>query len=517
MTPQRRNSLLLGTALVAAALVLAAGDAAAQKKGGTLIYANVSGVGTIDPHVAANVVEAEVIHEIHEALVEMGGTYNATPMLASKFEISPDAQHFTFTLRHGVKFHNGKEMTSADVLATMQRYKRVSPNSALFGDVSSMETPDPYTFVINLNHPNALLVEAMKTPTYPLSIIPAEQKDKPAREVENIGTGPYEIVEWVKDDHLTLRRFEGYSVDETAKGPDGYAGRKTAYLDTVRYNFVPEANARIAALQAGDADFISLVPPDQIKRIEAQAGLKVMTVSPFCQQEFVLHSQNPPTDNPLIRQAISAVVDVDDIITASGQIAERNPSLMFKTSPYFPADTGAPWYDLKDPDKAKALLKQAGYSGQKIVLETNANYTYMRDIILVLAEEMKAAGMNAEVKMTDWTTNANDMGKGTGGWNVSTTGFCSGPLLGPQQWRPLLLGFPQIKGDSVLDNAYNNLFASADLEKRKADWTTIEQRMLGQAYMIKVDDIADVRAYNADKFAGLTPYYTQRFWDVWMK
>jgi peptide/nickel transport system substrate-binding protein len=380
-----------------------------------------------------------------------------------------------------------------------------------------METPDAYTFVINLNHPNALFVEAMKTPTYALSIIPAEQKDKPAREVDNIGTGPYQIAEWVKDDHLTLRRFEGYSRDDTAKGPDGYAGRKTTYLDTIRYNFVPEANARIAALQAGDADFISLVPPDQIKRIQAQPGLQVLTVTPFCQREFVLHSQNPPTDNPLIRQAIDAVVDVDDMAAASGQIADRNPSLMFKTSPYYSADTGAPWYDLKNSDKAKALLKQAGYSGQKIVLETNANYTYMRDIILVLSEEMKAVGMNAEVKMTDWTTNANDMGKGTGGWNVSTTGFCSGPLLGPQQWRPLLLGFPQIKGDSILEDAYKNLFASADLEKRKADWTTIEKRMLDQAYMIKVDDIADVRAYNSNKFANLTPYYTQRFWDVWVK
>ncbi len=141
----------------------------------------------------------------------------------------------------------------------------------------------------------------------------------------------------------------------------------------------------------------------------------------------------------------------------------------------------------------------------------------MHDGILVLAEEMKAAGMNAEVKMTDWTTNANDMGKGTGGWNISTTGFCSGPLLGPQQWRPLLLGFPQIKGDSVLDEAYKNVFASADLQKRKADWLTIEKQILGQAYMIKVADLADVRAYNSNKVANLTPYYTERFWDVWLK
>ena len=153
---------------------------------------------------------------------------------------------------------------------------------------------DPYTFVIKLNKPNALLVEILKTPTYPFSIIPAEQKDKPGARLDIIGTGPYQIAEWVKDDHLTLRRNEGYVADESAKGPDGYAGRSTAYLDTVRYNFVPEANARIAALQSGDADFISLVPPDR-SSASRPAGLRVMTVMPFCQQEFVLHAKNPPT------------------------------------------------------------------------------------------------------------------------------------------------------------------------------------------------------------------------------
>lgn len=513
-----RSMLAAGIAALPALLLAFApvGGALAQRRGGTLVYATLSGAGTMDPHVASAIVELEMIHHVYEALVEMGETYNATPMLASKVEASPDAKTFTFTLRRGVRFSNGKEMTSADVLASFERYKRVSPNAAALADVRAMEAPDPYTFVISLNNPNAVFVEVLKTPTYPFSIIPAEQRDKPARELDVIGTGPYQLAEWVKEDHLLFRRFEGYAPVEAASGPDGYAGRKTAYLDAIRYNIVPEANARVAALQAGGADFIATIPPDVAKRLDGRPGISVMRVIPYCQQEFILHSQNPPTNNPAIRQAIAAVVDVDEILTASGQIAERNHSLMFRTSPYFPGAATASWYDLKNVERAKQALRAAGYGGERIVLETNANYPYMRDAILVLAEQLKAAGVNAEVKMVDWNTNVTDMNKGSGGWHVTTTGFCSGPLLGPQQWRPLLIGFPQIQGDAVLDDAYKRFFLTPDLEQRKAIWVEIEKRVLEQAYMIKVADIAELRGYNG-RFENHRPYYMQRFWDVWLK
>ena len=509
----KRISLQLSTALVAAAFVLA-GPAMAQKRGGSIVFANVSAVGTMDPHVAAAVVDLEAIHHVYEALIEMGEKYNAVPSLAAKVDTSEDARTFTFTLRKGVKFSSGKEMTSADVVASFERYKKVSPNAVALADVASMEAPDPYTFVIKLNKPNSLFVEILKTPTYPFSIIPAELKDQPARQLDVVGTGPYVVAEWMKDDHLTLRRNEGYVANDSASGPDGYGGKRTAYLDTVRYNSVPEANARVAALQSGGADFIATIPPDVAKRLQGQASLHVMSVIPFCQQEFILHAKNAPSNNALIRKAIAAVVDVNEMVDASGQVAERNPSLMFKTSEYW-SDVAAPYYDLKSIEKAKELLKQAGYTGQKIVVETNANYTYMRDGTLVLTEAMKQAGMNVDLKMVDWTTNVTDMSKGVGGWNVTTTGFCSGPLLGPQQWR-LLLAFAQNQDDPEIVDGYNKLFATTDVAKRKEIWQGIEKYMLGEGYMIKVADLADLRGYD-DKFVGIKPYYMQRFWDVWVK
>jgi len=129
---------------------------------------------------------------------------------------------------------------------------------------------------------------------------------------------------------------------------------------------------------------------------------------------------------------------------------------------------------------------------------------------------MKAAGFNVEVKIVDWTTNATDMGKGTGGWNVSTTGFCSGPLLRAQPWGPQLIGSPHVEDDDVLRQAYKAFFNTSDLAGRKKIWLDIEKRVLGEAYMIKVMDFADIRAYNT-KYENLKPYYFTRFWDVWLK
>jgi peptide/nickel transport system substrate-binding protein len=504
----------MSAAVFAAGMALAGADAVAQKRGGSLVYANVSAVGTMDPYAASAVVDLEVIHHVYEAMVEMGEAYDAVPGLATKIDTSEDARTFTFTLRKGVKFSNGKEMTSGDAVASFERYKKVSPNAVALGDVASMETPDPHTFVVKLNKPNAFFIEIIKTPTYPFSIIPAEQKDKPARELDIVGTGPYQVGEWLKDDHLTLRRFDGYVADDTAKGPNGYAGKRTAWLDTIRYNAVPEANARLAALQSGGANFVAQVLPDMVKRIEGRPDLHVLKVIPFCQQEFILHAKNPPSTNQKVRQAIAALIDADEIVAASGQIAERNPSLMFKTSAYW-SEVAAPWYDQKSVEKAKSLLKDGGYKGEKIVVETNANYTYMRDGTLVLTEAMKQAGMNVDLKMVDWTTNVTDMSKGTGGWNVSTTGFCSGPLLGPQQWR-LSLAFAQNTDDPVLVDGYSKLFATNDLNQRKAIWQGIEKYMVSEGYMIKVADLADLRGYD-DKFENIKPYYMQRFWDVWVK
>jgi peptide/nickel transport system substrate-binding protein len=505
----------VGASLIALILAgnLPATAQTVQKRGGNLTYAYISGPGTLDPQMTGNLVEMEVIHHIFEGLVAMDETYQAKPMIAEKIDVSDDAKIFTFKLRNGITFHNGKKMTSADVLATYERYGKISTNNAILANVEGYDTPDPLTFVIRLKTPNPVFLEQLKTPTYPLGIMPAEQKDKPAREADVIGTGPYRLGEWVRDSHLVIQRFDGYAQNTNYTGVDGYAGKRTAYLDSVRYNFVPEANARLAALQAGDADVIGDVLVDLASRLKGRADLTTQEVFPYCQHVIVLHSQNAPTNNVLIRRAIQAAADTEELALSTGQIFRLNPSLTYAESPYNPGDVVKKYYQIGNPALAKDLLKQAGYKGEKIVIQTNANYAYMKNSMLALAEQLKAVGVNVEVQVLDWVTNSNNMQKGTGGWNVSTTGFCSQPLLGPQQWRPMIYNFSSIKGDTKLDNAYDRFFSSPKLADRQAAWKEAETHVLEDAYFIKVSDMGQIRAFNK-KVVGLRPYYLVRFWDV---
>ena len=254
MVNPRRTTLLLGTALVAGGLAVAGGPAMAQKKGGSLVYANVSAVGTMDPHVANAVVDLETIHHVHEGLVDMGEDYAPSRCLPARWTSARTGGVFTFALRKGVKFSNGKEMTAADVHGELRALQEGEPERAGVGRRGGMETPDPYTFVIKLNKPNSLFVEVMKTPTYSFSIIPAEQKDKPARDGELVGTGPYRSRNGRKDSHSCSSATKTTSPTTAPRGRTAMPARRPLYLDSIRYNSVPEANTRLAAIQSGGAD-----------------------------------------------------------------------------------------------------------------------------------------------------------------------------------------------------------------------------------------------------------------------
>jgi peptide/nickel transport system substrate-binding protein len=505
----------LGLAVASPALAQTASPQA--KKGGTLIHGHVSGMDHFDPAMFCTTVQLETAMHMYESLVMMGEDYSAKPMLASKVDVTPDGKKFTFTLRQGVKFHNGKTMSSADVLATMQRYAKISPNAPVFAQLGSFEAPDANTFVINLKEGSAVLLDVMKTPCFPMSILPAEEAAKGPREITPIGTGPFRLQELVKDSHVTFRRFDDYTADTSAPGPDGFAGRKTAHIETLRYNFLPEVSSRVAAVQAGTAHLAD-IEAEQIDLFKGRNDISVEKVFPGCMHTIILRGDAGITRDVKIRQAIAAVVDTEEMAEVSSSVTRQNASLLYPNSPYYTGDQMKQYYNIKSTAKSKQLLQEAGYKGEKIIIHTNGVYAYMRSQMLVLEQAMKAAGMNVEMRVTDWITNANALQSGEGGWNVSMTGYCSQPLLGPQQWRPLIYthtGLTNLK-DPDVDGPYNRFFTSFDINERKKAWLEAETAIRGKAYLVKISDAGRAVAISK-KVGGWQPWYAHRNWDLWLQ
>lgn len=510
------SGALLG--LASAAGLTSIGPVKAQaKKGGTLVYASVSGPGTLDPYVSSSAVELEVIHNVFEGLVALDNKNATKPMLAASATPSADFKSYRFELRRGIKFHNGQPLTSADVKASLERYQKVSPNAKNLSDIEAYETPDDFTIVLKLKKPNVVLLDVLKSPIFPFMVLPASEKDKPARGVEIIGTGPYSLGEWVKDSHLLIKRNDAYTPDESSPGRDGYAGRKVVYLDAVKYLFMPEATTRIAGLQTGEVQLASSLPPELRGRVESRPELAIKEVFPVGGTYVIVNSQFGLTANVEIRRAIAAAINIEEISDAVGTIAKPNAWMSFPNTPYYIGSAApTPWYDQRNPAKAKELLQKAGYKNEKLIIETNSNYQWMRSTMLVVAEQLKAIGMNVDVRVVDWTTNATHMQTGTGEWNLSTTLFGPDHILGPQQWRPLLYSFPNIKGNDTLDTAYDQFFGEPDLEKRRQSWLRIQQEVLGNGYMIKIADSGRLTGYakrvkNQTDYAGIL-----QLWDVYL-
>src|SRR5712692_79981 len=216
------------------ALVLAlAGPARAQKKGGDLVVAQTAGTNTLDPHFTASAAARNMMLAMYETLVTIDENASPIPMLAAKWEVLDNGLTYRFELRRGVRFHNGKELTSADVKASLERFGRISPEKQTMASVASIETPDPAVVVIKLKQVDTSFLDRLASPASPTTIIPAEEAQKEVNKTSHVSTGPYQFVEWIPDSHVKLRRFDGYVANTTVPGRDGLGGRKIAYFDTI--------------------------------------------------------------------------------------------------------------------------------------------------------------------------------------------------------------------------------------------------------------------------------------------
>ncbi|HEU5324023.1 MAG TPA: ABC transporter substrate-binding protein, partial [Methylomirabilota bacterium] len=263
LSPVRR---VAGAALTAALALLAAAPATAQEQprpGGVLRAAIVGEPPSLDLHWTTATLTQQITWHMYETLYTFDRDLSPIPLLAEGHAVAAEGRRYTIRLRRGVKFHNGKELSSADVVASLQRWGRVASVARTFWkNVEALEAPDRFTVVFHLKEPSGVLLYHLARlgsgpAIYPKEVVDASG-DGPLKDY--VGTGPFRFVEHKPDRHLRLARFKDYAARSEA--PNGYGGRRTPYLDEIRFVPVPDVAVRMAGLETGDYHYAQQVKTD---------------------------------------------------------------------------------------------------------------------------------------------------------------------------------------------------------------------------------------------------------------
>lgn len=508
-----RRDLLAGTA-GAAALAATANPAAAQRRGGDLVFGQEASVPTLDMHFSTSIASRNTALNMYEMLVTRNEQNAVVADLAERWEVSADRLTYTFPLRRGVKFHNGKDMTSADVLASWQRYQRVGLQRRILAAVDRIEAPDASTFVVRLKEDQPTFLDNISAFTTPITIHPAEERDKEGGKLDPIGTGPFRLEEFVADSHVLIRRFDGYVPNPNHQGTDGFAGRKQALVDSVRLRLVREPGARVAGLETGELHIVEDVPTQAAKRLKDNADIQLLPLRHWWLHGAWVNHARGPTDKLPVRRAIQTALDMEAIMEiATDGSYDLQPGLQYPGNPYY-TDAGKQYYNVNDPGRAKALLKEAGYNGEELVIITNSSYSSMYNAAVVVTEQLRAIGMKVRMDVFDWATAiARRRDKTT--WNLWFTGQGTGPSVGP--FTALIdVVSPQLNqfvADPTLDGIYAKMVADPDEAARKRYFAQFQERVYEQVLFLKFGDLTKIQAARRT-VQGFKPYRIPRFWNV---
>ena len=372
------------SAAAAGTLLSTAVMAQGAQKGGTIRVGISGGSSTdsLDPATAANSTATQISRLWGEPLVELGADGSLEPKVATEWGASADAKTWTFVIRDGITFSNGKTVTAEDVLATFERHAGEGSESGALGllkDIASMGV-DGNSFVVTLNTGNADLPYLFTD--YHLLIQPNGGKDDPAAA---IGTGPYII------------KSHEAGVRTVAEKNPNYWNPDLGNAATIEVVVINDDTARVAALQSGQVDMVHRVPPKVASLVGRAPNLTVESVPSAGHYVFIMHANTAPFDNKDLRLALKYGINreemVEKILFGNGSVGNDTP--INAAYPLYSDDIPQRAYD---PDKAAFHLKESGYDGSILLRTSDNSFPGAPDAAQLFQQSAGAAGIKMEVK-----------------------------------------------------------------------------------------------------------------------
>jgi peptide/nickel transport system substrate-binding protein len=518
---------MFSACLALAGLTLAAGPAPAATfkcphVGGDFVFGQEANINSLDQMTSSTISTRNVAMNMFEALMTRDENFSPILDMADSMTESPDHMTYTFKLRQGVHFHNGKEMTSADVVASFDRYAKIGLARNALDNVARWDAPDKSTFAIYMKKVQPTFLLALSSFSIPIVIIPSEDKDDPPQQLKTIGTGPFELVQAVPGSFVKMKRFDGYVPNKNFEQRTGFGGYKQACFDTVTFRIVTEGQARVAGLQTGELQGVEDVPAKSLPDIKNNPKITILPLNNWWIQIALPNISDPPTDNLMFRKAVQAALDMDEIMdAASDGNYKLNVGFQYPNQADY-TDAGKDTYNLHNVDLAKKYLAQSGYKGEPVILLTDKDYAPMYNSALVMQQQLQAIGVKAEMKVVDWPTSVQLDLNTSKGWNFFYTGWGTQPALGALDTMQFLVSPnaaykpPGDKDDPDMLAAWQDMNSLPTPEARQAAFVRMQQLALDKVYAVPFGSFTKVQATRSD-VKGFVPFRIPRMADVWFE
>jgi peptide/nickel transport system substrate-binding protein len=461
------------------------------KTGGTLRWGQVGDLVTIDA-ILWSPVSNNTLGQVNEMLIDYDDDLTIMPRLAESWEQSSDNTSIKLNLRKGVQFHTGREFTSDDVEYNLMRARDPkNPYAAVVAVGSSwwtsIEKPDKNTIILKSDKPRPGVFDFLQY----LRILDKDTMEGPDATTKVVGTGAFKFVEWVPGDHYTI-----------VKNP-GYWESGHPYLDGVNISIYKDAQAMVAALEAGALDVADLVPIPDADRLRNDSKFKLYQTHDLGQYFYAtVNCGKPPTDNKLVRQAISYAIDrqrfTDTVM--KGFTGEPRALPWAKSSPAFDAEKNKSYaFDL---DKAKNLLALSGVSNVEFDISwALAGYAAeYEQLATIIQGDLAKIGVKTNLKPTDPPT-FTQQGLGNNppytGMRLSAGAFTQLSEAGSEFALSRTYGYAS-NGAGFYDDQWTQLASGVatepDRAKRKQLYGQINDYLLDQAFTMAITPYPDIVA-----------------------
>lgn len=523
---KRRSSL---TAALLAISAFSLPTAFAQTKGTTNVLRVVpmSNLAILDPVWTTAYVTIAHGYMLYDTLFGTDDKGAIKPQMVDKWSASPDQKVWTFTLRDGLEFHDGKPVTSEDVIASLTRWSsRDTMGGVMARFVEGYEAVDAKTFRIKFKEPFGLTLEVLGKQVSPAFIMPKRIASTPSSEQikEHIGSGPYAFVaeEFKPGAKVVYRKNTKYR--PRAEPPSGTAGGKNVFVDRVEWIIIRDPQTQLNALLANEVDMITAPASEHYSTIRTQPHVNLVDMQPEgYQYSLRLNFLHPPFDNVNVRRAAMLALGQEQVLrTQVGSPGMyRYCRSIFPCGTAYESDRTGPFRGVANPEAARKLLDQAGYKGEPVVLMRPTDLPVLSKAPLVVKQQLEQAGFVVDMQSMDWQSlvarRARKDPPAQGGWNAFITAAVAADNANP---------ITMVMMNAAGAKGWFGWQDDPELEKIKGDFvkarTDAERRRFAEAAQLRaIDQVTHVNLgqFNTpsavrDTVKGIVPAGAAVYWNI---